>query len=54
MKEKMIFELKDFIDMKSHETEYLALKNNCLKTIEILNVAAVKNNNVIDSQQAKW
>lgn len=41
-KEETVFDLKEFIDSKTRDTEYEGLKNNCLKTIEILNTAAVK------------
>mmetsp|Transcript_24724 Transcript_24724/g.24952 ORF Transcript_24724/g.24952 Transcript_24724/m.24952 type:complete len:238 (+) Transcript_24724:359-1072(+) len=44
-KESKVFELKEGIDARTRETEYEGLKNNCLKSIEILNAAAVKANN---------
>lgn len=55
-KEKNIFELRDYVETKSRETDYEGLKASCLKNIEILNAAAVKENarSPAFGQQAKW
>ena len=35
--ERTIFELKEFVESKSRETDYLALKSNCLRVLDMLN-----------------
>lgn len=60
--EKVIFDLKEFIDLKSRETDYEGLKANCLKMSDSLNAAAIRANKNTGSslaqqgigQQAKW
>ncbi|CAM9135327.1 unnamed protein product, partial [Ectocarpus fasciculatus] len=42
--EKVIFDLRDFIDTKSRETDYEGLKANCLKMSDSLNAAAIRAN----------
>lgn len=57
--EKVIFDLREFIEAKSRETDYEGLKANCLKISDSLNAAAIRNNkNTVSltqqGQQAKW
>lgn len=60
--EKVIFDLKEFIDTKSRETDYEGLKVKCLKMSESLNVNAIRANKNTGStlahqgigQQSKW
>ena len=40
--ERTIFELREFVESKGRETDYLALKSNCLKLLEALNAINVK------------
>jgi intraflagellar transport protein 74 len=61
--EKVIFDLKEFIDVKGRETDYEGLKSNCLKMSDALNAAAIRANKSSGGsllaqqgmgQQAKW
>ena len=40
--ERTIFELKEFVDAKSRETNYEPLKLNCLKLVDNLNVITIQ------------
>jgi len=40
--ERSIFELKEFVDTKSRETDYELVKGNCLKITNTLNAAVIK------------
>lgn len=40
--ERTVFELKEFIDVKGRETDFEAVKGNCLKMIDRLNAAIIK------------
>ena len=40
--ERTLFELKEFVESKSRETDYLALKSNCLRVLDVLNAINVR------------
>ena len=60
--EKVIFDLREFIDTKSRETDYEGLKASCMKMADSLNAAAIRANKNSGTtlaqqgvgQQAKW
>jgi intraflagellar transport protein 74 len=43
--ERSIFELREFVDTKSRETDYEGVKANCLKLVDSANSYAIKNAN---------
>ena len=50
--ERTIFELKEFVDTKSRETDYEPVKANCLKILDNLNALAIRQTQQF--VQAKW
>ena len=56
--ERSIFEIREFVDSKSRETDFEQVKGACLKTCERLNQHAVRKAKEQPSpfvqQQAKW
>ena len=53
--ERTIFELNEFVETKTRETDFEVLKGDCLKMIDSLNKMAIKSSQEHDSKsQAKW
>lgn len=51
--ERSIFELKDFVDVKSRETDYDAVKASCVRLVDVMNSVCLKTCNSSFGSQAK-
>lgn len=52
--ERGIFELKEFVDSKSRETDYEQVKGLCLKLVDQVNAANIRGSQITSSQAKGW
>jgi intraflagellar transport protein 74 len=57
--ERSIFELREFVETKSRETDFEAVKGNCLKILDQINTSLIKKGQQVPvglgrGAQAKW